>query len=354
MSKLLEMREKFPMTEIWMDSFHVDDHNYGITQGVTGVTTSPTWVSRMLLQEREEVHSAVVNRLKSKYPTLNEEEVLWAWTLEMGKERSKVMLPLWEVGTPLKGRYSIQTSIYRYNSTSEMISMALEVDSCGPNMQVKIPTTSAGINAMEEATYLGISVMATLCYSVDQAIAVARAIEKGLNRREMEGKDITNINPVCAVLLGMQDDWLRSYVDKENIVIHPDALNWPGVAICKKISKIYKERKYKTRILTAYYRHQLHWSEFIGGDLIMTIPARWQKRFEKCDLEIKNYFDVEVDNEVINQLNKLQPFVKAYNEHSLTIEEFDSFPPVTLTIHYFSEEYDKARIRIREMMLKKP
>ena len=47
-SKLIEMREKYPQTELWTDSFHTADHAYGLTQGITGITTSPTWVSRML------------------------------------------------------------------------------------------------------------------------------------------------------------------------------------------------------------------------------------------------------------------------------------------------------------------
>ena len=40
-SKLIEMREKYPQTELWTDSFHTADHAYGLTQGITGITTSP-------------------------------------------------------------------------------------------------------------------------------------------------------------------------------------------------------------------------------------------------------------------------------------------------------------------------
>ena len=235
-----------------------------------------------------------------------------------------------------------------------MIKMAEQVHACGPNMQVKIPTTKAGIKAMEEATYKGISVMSTICFSVDQAIACAEAIERGMKRREKEGLSNDGLNPVCAVLLGMQDDWLKQYSEAKGIVVHPDALSWGGVAICKKVYKIFKERGYKTRVLTAYYRHQLHWSEFIGGDIIMTIPTKWQKRFEKCDVEIKDYMSIPVAEEKMEQLMKLPPFVKAYTEGSLTLDDFNAFPPVTLTVHYFSEEYDKAVKKVRDIMLPKP
>ena len=181
-SKLIEMSEKFPQTELWTDSFHTDHHAYGLTQGITGITTSPTWVSRMLCNEEGSEHEEVIHELQRMHPEYNEQEMSWAWTLEMGKRRSKVMLPLWEQGNPKKGRFSIQTSIYDYSNTEKMVRMAEEVNSCGPNMQVKIPSTKEGIKAMEEATFKGISVMATVCFSVDQAIAAAEAIECGMKR----------------------------------------------------------------------------------------------------------------------------------------------------------------------------
>ncbi|NBK97121.1 MAG: transaldolase [Erysipelotrichia bacterium] len=353
-SKLIEMNECFPQTELWTDSFHVEHHEYGLTQNITGVTTSPTWVSRMLLNEPAEEHKAVIKALCKQHPDYNEREIAWAWTLTMGKQRSQIMIPLWKEGNVKKGRFSIQTSIYDYNNTERMVKMAQEVDACNENMQVKIPSTKAGIQAMEEATYLGISVMATLCFSVDQAIAVAKAIQRGMDRRSEEGLSNEKLNPVCAVLLGMQDDWLKSYSEANDIVVHPDAFNWGGVAICKKIYHIFKERGYQTRILTAYYRHQLHYSEFIGGDMIMTIPTKWQKRFANCDIEIKDYMSIPVVEDKLKQLNKLKPFVQAYNEGSLTLDDFNTFPPVILTIRYFSEEYDKAVKKIRDYMLEKP
>lgn len=353
-SKLIEVKEKYPQTEIWMDSFHVDDHIYGLTQKITGVTTSPTWISRMMLNEPFDNHKRVIERLYKELPQANEQELTWKWVLEMGKERSKVMLPLWKDGKPKIGRYSVQVSIFEYNNKDRMVKMAEEINACGENMQVKIPATKEGIAAMEEATFRGVSVMATVCFSVDQAIAVAEAFERALKRRLDNGLSNENLYPICAVLLGGQDDWLRQYADSNNIMIHPDALNWGSVAIAKKVYKIYKERGYKTRMLVAYYRQQLHYSEFIGGDVIMTIPSKWQKRFENFDLEIKDYMSIPVDDYKLAELKKLEPFNLAYNEGSLTIDDYNTFPPVVLIIRYFLEEYQKAVVKVRDVMLANP
>ena len=51
-------------------------------------------------------------------------------------------------------------------------------------MIVKIPVTQAGVSAIEEATYRGISINATVSFTLPQAIAVAEAVERGLARRE--------------------------------------------------------------------------------------------------------------------------------------------------------------------------
>ena len=46
-------------------------------------------------------------------------------------------------------------------------------------MQVKIPVTAAGIKAIEEVSYHGVNINATVCFCVPQAIAVAEAVERG-------------------------------------------------------------------------------------------------------------------------------------------------------------------------------
>lgn len=354
MSQLIKMNEQFKQTELWTDSFHVEDHLYGLSQGAKGITTSPTWVSRMMLNEPEERHRPIVQSLFQDHPDYNAAECTWAWILEMGKQRSQCMLPLWEKGKPSQGRFSIQTSILEYNNKDRMVQMAKEVHACGPNMQVKIPATQAGIEAMEEATYLGISVMATCCFTVDQALAVSQALDRGLERRQQEGLDNRMIHPVCAVLLGMQDDWVKQYSETKGIVISPLAYCYAGIAIAKKVAKLFQERQTKTRLLVAYYRHQLHWSEFIGGDLIMTIPVKWQKRFENCKVPIENNMDKPVDHDLLNQLLRLPPFVQAYAENSLKPSQFAEFGPVNLTIHYFTDEYNKAVDKVAHMMLPDP
>ena len=352
-TKLELCMEAFPQTDIWMDSFSVRDHEYAVAHHCKGVTTSPTWVGHMLCDEFEE-QTPLLERLIAEYPAADEREIAWKWTLEMGRQRRACMLPEWEKGDPRRGRFAIQVSVYDYRSAEKMLRMAEEVQALGPNMQVKIPCTFAGIAAMEEATYRGVSVMATLCFSADQALAAAEAMERGLARREAEGLETGSIYPVCAVLLGMQEDWLKRYADATDRVLDPEAFTFAGEAVAKRVYQLYRQRGLRTRMLVAYYRHHRHWSAFMGGDLVMTIPCKWQRRFGACDVPIANNIDAPVPERYMEQLMRLAPFAQAMMPGSLAARDFDAFPPVILTLRYFTSVYEKGVLLVRDLMLPEP
>lgn len=352
-TKLEQCMERFPQTKIWMDSFDPAHHAYAVAHGCVGITTSPTWVAHMV-EDEFETQLPALQALCLRHPTCDERELLWRWTLEMGRQRSACMLPIWERGAPKQGRFAIQVDVYRFRDAETMTEMALQVHRLGPNMQVKIPCTAAGIRTMEEATYRGVSVMATLCYTVAQAVAAAQAIERGMHRRTAEGLDNRSISPVCAVLLGMQEDWLRSYADAKGMVLDPEVFGFAGEAICKRICEVFGRQGYETQILVAYYRHHRHWSAFMGGDIIMTIPHKWQEKLATCQIPIADNMSVPVDEAILAQLRQLEPFVRAWEEHGLPVESFDTFGPVVLTLQYFQKSYDRAVLKLREVLLPDP
>ena len=119
---------------------------------------------------------------------------------------------------------------------------AVHFAALAPNIIVKIPVTAAGIPAIEEATYRGICINATVCFSLPQCVAVAEAVERGLKRREREGQDISTMGPVCTIMVGRLDDWLKVYADKHDISVDPGVLEWAGVAVFKKTYRLFQER----------------------------------------------------------------------------------------------------------------
>jgi transaldolase len=222
-------------------------------------------------------------------------------------------------------------------------------------MIVKIPVTEAGISAIEETTYAGVTINATACFTLPQCIAVAEAVERGLSRREKEGKDISTMGPVCTIMVGRLDDWLKVVAEKKNITLDPGSLEWAGVAVFKKAYELFQERKYRIRLLSAAFRNHMHWSEFIGGDVVISPPYKWQVRFNSSDVPVVPRIDKPVDHEIIEVLlKKFVDFGRAFNDGGLAISEFDSYGPTMRTLRQFLEAGQELAVRVRDIMLPNP
>jgi len=268
---------------------------------------------------------------------------------------AELLKPIFDREKGKKGRISIQTGAKSYRNTELIVKQAKKFHGLAPNMQVKIPVTKAGIPAIEEATYQGISVNATVCFSVPQAIAVGKAVERGLKRREAEGKDTATMSPVTTLMCGRLDDWLRIVADNEHIITDPGYLNWAGVAVLKKAYRIYQERGYRARLLSAAYRCHMHWSEFIGGDVVVTIPYKWQLRFNNSDIACVPRIDNPVAPKIIDELSaKFEDFRRAYDEKGLTVNEFDTFGPQVRTLRQFIGGFDTLASIVRDIMIPDP
>jgi transaldolase len=264
-------------------------------------------------------------------------------------------LPVFEREHGRKGRLSIQTSPKLYRSAAEITTQAIRFAGLAPNMQVKAPATSAGVEALEEMTAAGVSVNATVSFTVPQALAVAEAVERGLRRREEAGEDIETMSPVCTIMVGRLDDWLQVQADSLGVLLTPGFVNWAGVACVKRAFALYHERGYRTRLLAAAYRNHLHWSQLIGGDIVLTIPYKWQLLFNASDIDVVPRFDDPVPADVLAELEaKLPDFRRAYEPDGLSVEEFDMFGATRRTLRGFIASYQELVAVVRDVMLPNP
>ena len=99
------------------------------------------------------------------------------------------------------------------------------------------------------------------------------------------------LSPVCTIMLGRLDDWLEVVAERDELAVTPGSTSWAGIACFKRALGLYRERGYRTRLLAAAYRSHLHWSELIGGDVILTIPAKWQRAINASDIEVRSRID---------------------------------------------------------------
>ncbi len=341
-------------TDFWNDSCSVEELTYAIEHGAVGATSNPTIVFNVLKQELH-LWKDRLNQLIRENPEWSEVEITWKIFEEIGLKGASLLLPVFEREKGKKGRLSIQTNPANYRNAEAVAQQAVHFHSLAPNMQVKAPVTQAGVKAIEEATYQGVNINATVCFTVPQSLAVAEAVERGLKRREAEGKPVDDMSPVCTIMVGRMDDWLKVVAKKEGVMVTPGYMDWAGVAVMKKAYGIYQARGYRTRLLAAAYRHHLHWSEFIGGDVVLTIPYEWQLLFNQSEIEVKERMHNPVPAEIVDTLySHFGEFRKAYDEDGLSPEKFDTYGATVRTLRGFITSYHDLQAFIRDFMLPNP
>jgi transaldolase len=350
---LERMTTGFP-TEYWNDSCSIDELTYAVERGAVGATSNPTIVGVVMKQEYDYWAPRVVE-IAREHTDWTDLQVTWQIIEEMAVRGLALLEPIWAREHGAKGRLSIQTNPTFARAADAMVEQARRFDSLAPNVQVKFPTTAAGLEAMEQATYEGININATVSFTVPQALAVGAAVDRGLDRRVAEGKDVSTMSPVCTIMIGRLDDWLKHVIDRDGIIVNPEAPDWAGIAAFKRTARIYEERGYRTRLLSAALRHHGHWSELIGGDISMTIPAAWQQKINASDIEVRDRWADPVPADAIDELMARVPdFARAYEPDGMAIAEFETFGATLHTLRAFIASYWELVGTIDELMFPDP
>jgi transaldolase len=342
-------------TALWNDSCALAELSASIERnGAVGATCNPVIVLEVLKREWP-LWKDRIPEIIHEMPWAGEDQIAWRLVGEMSTGAAALLEPIYWREGGRNGRLSIQTDPRLYRDPPAIVAQAERFSHLAPNMIVKIPVTEAGVQAIEEATYRGISVNATVSFSVPQALAVGEAMERGLARREREGKDTATMGPVCTIMVGRLDDWLRVVAEKENIIADPAVYDWAGVAVMKKAYGIYRDRGFRPRLLSAAFRNHLHWSEFIGGEVVVSPPFRWQERYNASDVEVADRMQIPVPSHIVEQLSaKFIDFRRAYAEDGMTPADFDTFGPTLRTLRQFIKATADLASLVRDIMLPNP
>jgi len=341
-------------TDYWNDSSSVEELTYAVARGATGATSNPTIVGEVLKKEmhlwRDRVHELIKGN-----PTWTEDEITWKLIEEISVHGAEILLPVFEREGGRKGRLSIQTNPKLYRDAARITEQAIRFSALTPNMQVKVPLTKAGVQAAEDATAAGVVINATVSFTVPQAIAVAEAVERGLRRREAAGEDTTLMAPVVTMMVGRLDDWIEVLVKRDGVLVDPGYPHWAGIACFKKAYGIFQERGFRARLLAAAYRHRLHWTEFVGGDVVLTMPHAWQVLFNESGLETVPRMDEPVAGEIVDELYRcFADFRRAYDADGMTVDEFDGYGATVRTLRSFIGSYQDLVATVRGFMLPDP
>jgi transaldolase len=350
---LLTMTRTTP-TRLWNDSADPAELTAAIGWGAVGATCNPV-IALAALRAGGPRWRARIAELAAEQPQATESELGWLAVEELTVTAAALLEPAFEASGGRDGRLSIQTDPRLWRDADRLVEQAVHFDALAPNVIVKIPATSAGIVAIEEVTARGISINATVSFTVSQALAVADAVERGLRRREQAGRPGTGMGPVCTIMVGRLDDWIKVAAEKDKVTIDPGYFEWAGVAAFKQAYRLYSERGYRTRLLSAAFRNHMHWSQLIGGDVVISPPFAWQQRLNDSGIAAVPRIDDPVAPDVVETLyRQVGEFRRAYEPEGLTVAEFDAFGATRRTLRQFLAAAADLDSFVRDVLLPDP
>jgi transaldolase len=319
-------------TKWWHDSAEAGELQIGLQRGAIGVTTNPFLANLALVKDRELWASAIDAVLARKLaPELKAEALM---QIAVTKTAEK-LIPEFAASQGHSGFVCAQVNPLRAGDRDCMLPMARRLFKWAPNIAVKLPATSAGLDVLEDCVAEGITVTATVSFTVPQAIAIAERHRAGIARAKAKG--IAPGKCFAVIMIGRLDDFLREMAHDNRAAVSEGDIQQAGIAATKRAYALYRERGYEAVLLIAALRGANHLTELAGAELLMSIAPAFQNVFVTQDLPREERIDKLVPADTIERLSAMPEFVRAYEPDGMTPAEFMSFGATQRTLSQFCE-----------------
>ena len=107
-------------------------------------------------------------------------------------------------------------------------------------------------------------------------------------------------------------------------------------------------------MLSAAFRNVMHWSEFVGGDVVVSPPFEWAKLINDSDYTVEERIDIPVREDIMKTLLSIPEFVRAYEPDGMTPEEFDTFGATVRTLRGFLQADADLDALVRDVIMPAP
>ncbi len=319
-------------TTWWHDSADPRELQLGLERGAVGVTTNP-FLSNVALDSNRQVWAEPVAAVLSQ--GLGKEEKAEALMRIVVTNAAQMFCPEFESSQGKRGYVCAQVNPAYAGDREVMLPMARRFHGWAPNIAVKLPATAAGLDVLEECVAEGITVTATVSFTVPQAVGIAERHRKGAERAKTNG-----INPgrcFAVIMIGRLDDYLREVAHDTKAAVAESDIQQAGIAATKRAYSIYQQEAYEAVLLVAALRGTHHMTELAGADLIMSIAPAFQEPLMAGDLPREERIGLSVPEDVLGKLKTMPEFVRSYEPDGMSPEEFVAFGATQRTLSQFAE-----------------
>jgi transaldolase len=222
---------------LWLDNITRDMLDDGTLAryidelSITGLTSNPTIFDHAIGKSRT-YDQAIGERLGKAKST---EDLFFDLAIEDLRRAADLFRPIHERTNGVDGWVSLEVSPVLAYDTKSTLAMAKDLHARAgrPNLLIKIPGTTEGLPAIEEAIFAGIPINVTLLFSREHYVAAAQAYHRGIERRIAAGLD-PYVGSVASLFISRWDAAVKDQV--------PDSLRDKlGIAIATRCYKAYQE-----------------------------------------------------------------------------------------------------------------
>jgi len=191
---------------------------------ITGLTSNPTIFDHAI--KNSNAYDAGISKRAGQ--SVSPEELFFELALEDLSRAAELFRPIHEITNGVDGWVSLEVSPLLAHDTAMTLAAARKLYERAnlPNLMIKIPGTTEGLPAIEEAIFSGVPINVTLLFSREQYLAAADAYLRGIERRVAAG-----LNPnVISVASLFVSRWDVAVANKVPVKLR-DQL---GIAIAKR------------------------------------------------------------------------------------------------------------------------
>jgi transaldolase len=206
-------------------------HRYIDELAITGLTSNPT-IFDQAIKNSQDYDDAIRQKVAEGK---SGEALFFELALEDLTQAADHFRPIHDATDGVDGWVSLEVSpLLAYDATSTIAAATqLHARAARPNLFIKIPGTSAGLPAIEDAIFVGVPVNVTLLFSHEHYLAAAEAYMRGIERRIAAG-----LNPaVHSVASVFVSRWDKAVAGKVPADLH-DQL---GIAVASRTYKAYRD-----------------------------------------------------------------------------------------------------------------
>ena len=314
----------------------IDD---ALARGAVGVTTNPILVPQALKARPGRWADAVGRAVREARDPREKAESLVRIVVTDAAEKLR---PVFDKSSGESGYVCAQVDPSLAGDRAGMYEMGRRLAAWAPNIAVKLPVTAAGLDVLQRLCSEGITVTATVSFTVAQAAAVAERYQAVLDGRGPGGGGTRGGGRpegrcFAVLMIGRLDDYLRDAFRDGNAGVAEGDIQQAGVAVAKHAVEIYRKRGFKARLMIAAFRQTSQVAALCGADAVLSIHPRYQKLLVEESLPREQQISREIPADVLRRLSAQDEFSRSFRVDGLSPGQFLTWGLTQRTLAQFTE-----------------